>query len=312
MKKCNFCGNEQSLMFSSMFDTRLGMKGKYQIYYCNNCDLGETYPKITENELEDLYTNQIGIRSNSRLKRFYRNFKWSKIGTLLTFYFDRAYVLLNNLPQSNKYHSLLDIGCSVGDWLVLYSHKGYDVFGIDLNYRQIEIAKQRGLKVEKISVEKYISSNQKFDLIILSQVFEHLLDPKQILQQIRQMMSEQSRVVISVPNLNSYWKKKYKAKWIGWYVPFHIFHYSEKALKHILNQNGFEVVKILDYTPPSWLIGSYFSCHLSKYGVKNKHITSWWHSFILPFVSLVSALGDALNGPGGGDCICIIAKKNGY
>jgi SAM-dependent methyltransferase len=106
--------------------------------------------------------------------------------------------LLN--PFLKKGVKILDIGCYMADILkILPSHINY--YGVDSDYKALEIAKQRGAKTTKVNLETgQIHLNEKFDIVILAELLEHLKDPEKIIIQAKQLLSEDGVILISLPN----------------------------------------------------------------------------------------------------------------
>jgi len=106
--------------------------------------------------------------------------------------------LLNPFLKNNV--KLLDIGCYTADLLKLLP-KYIDYYGIDYDETALEIAKKRGAKVIKLDLEnEQIPLNQKFDIIVCTEILEHLKDPEKILIQIKRLLKEEGVVIISLPN----------------------------------------------------------------------------------------------------------------
>ena len=84
-------------------------------------------------------------------------------------------------------------------------------------------------------------SNNKFDLIISTHVFEHLIDPKSTLNWFSSLLNENGLIILTVPDLNRY---------INYYQgPFncfdleHINHWDSNTIEFFIKTNGFELVK---------------------------------------------------------------------
>jgi 2-polyprenyl-3-methyl-5-hydroxy-6-metoxy-1,4-benzoquinol methylase len=70
----------------------------------------------------------------------------------------------------------------------------------------LSVAKSNGINVRKGSIEQ-IKSNEKFDLIILSHVLEHLLNPSVFLKKIKSILSDNGILYIEVPSLEGILKR---------------------------------------------------------------------------------------------------------
>lgn len=95
---------------------------------------------------------------------------------------------------------LLDIGCYTADLLKLLP-PFVDYYGIDSDKSALKIAEERGAKILEIDVEnEEIHLDQKFDIIIATELLEHLKDPEKLVLKIKYLLKENGVVLISLPN----------------------------------------------------------------------------------------------------------------
>ena len=97
------------------------------------------------------------------------------------------------------------------------------------------------------------------DVVVLSNVLEHSLDPKQMLLDVRRLLKPTGVVWISCPNSRSWLRNLFGRYWIHWHVPFHISHFSAGTLNHLLIQAGFTSIRISNTTPALWVSSSVIS-----------------------------------------------------
>ena len=96
------------------------------------------------------------------------------------------------------------------DGYILYNLKkfGYkNVSGCDPS-KGAEIAKKFNLKVDKIffNINSSKYKNKKYDFIIARHLLEHITEPKKFLKDIKQIMNENSKIILEVPNGEFYLK----------------------------------------------------------------------------------------------------------
>ena len=94
---------------------------------------------------------------------------------------------LNKLPGG----TILDIGC-MDDELLKILPKRFDYTGID---------KEPLIKHPKIikgSIEKNLPKNKKYDIVICTEVLEHVVDPPDLIRKIKTLSKR--FILISVPN----------------------------------------------------------------------------------------------------------------
>jgi len=104
---------------------------------------------------------------------------------------------------------VLDVGCGTGFLLDELARRGYSGVGVDLSPDSVEIAKERleelGVadKLTAIVGSAYEPPEGPFDLITLTDVLEHLEDPRKCLKALREQLSPNGLLVISTPNRRS-------------------------------------------------------------------------------------------------------------
>lgn len=147
--------------------------------------------------------------------------------------------LIENQINTNK--KILDIGAGTGDFLVQAKSDGFDITGIEPNEKARANAAKKGIQLQR----DYAGvANQKFDVITLWHVLEHLPNLEQQLDQISDLLEENGIVVLAVPNFQSYDAKHYGPFWAAYDVPRHLWHFSRTAIGKIFDCHGMEVISI--------------------------------------------------------------------
>ncbi|QQG41125.1 MAG: methyltransferase domain-containing protein [Candidatus Woesebacteria bacterium] len=108
------------------------------------------------------------------------------------YYYDNLKILLASFihPKSK----VLEIGCGTGD-LIAYLKPEYGV-GFDISNKMIAIAKRKHKNI-------YFSTHwpkQKFDYIFMSDVVEHLENPKETFRRISKLMNYKSIFICTMAN----------------------------------------------------------------------------------------------------------------
>lgn len=109
--------------------------------------------------------------------------------------------LQSALPPNAK---ILDVGCGNGVISRHLGRYGFNVTGIDVSGKAIEIAKSlnthNNVKFEKKSAEELVAQGEKYDAIICSEVLEHLTNPDALLEVLNKSLAQNGKLVITVPN----------------------------------------------------------------------------------------------------------------
>jgi 2-polyprenyl-3-methyl-5-hydroxy-6-metoxy-1,4-benzoquinol methylase len=136
----------------------------------------------------------------------------------------------------------LDIGSGYGFFSKAALEQGFQVIAVNPASAENRIFKQlNGLEPIPRFFEEVDFDTEKFDLVILSQVLEHLLDPFQVLVKVRNLIKPEGVIAIAVPNVDAILIKilKSRSSFLG--LPEHIIHFSRQGLSAILQRAGFEV-----------------------------------------------------------------------
>ena len=83
-------------------------------------------------------------------------------------------------------------------------------------------------------------------------------------------MKKGGKLIITIPNTDSLWEKKYKENWFGYDVPRHLYNYNKKNISIFLKKFGFKINKIRVYDSPYMLAGSLKFELIARTG-KKKH-----------------------------------------
>ncbi len=102
---------------------------------------------------------------------------------------------------------ILDVGCSTGNLLGLFKKNGYTrLLGIDPSPNcRIYARRKLGVTVKTATLESF-KAGGKFDLVILSNVLEHLPNVKKAMEIINRLLSDKGQVYIAVPDAGNFQK----------------------------------------------------------------------------------------------------------
>lgn len=130
---------------------------------------------------------------------------------------------------------IADMGCSYGILLRLLSQRGYtSLSGLDLDVNAVKFLAGIGFSMHRGSVASDYSAmfGEKFDLIILRHIVEHLHSPKEVIERVASSLNKDGMLLIEVPNLALY---QCTAPFPGYFVEeYHINHFSKNSLLNLM------------------------------------------------------------------------------
>ncbi len=148
---------------------------------------------------------------------------------------------LKSLGHTN-FSNILDIGASSGLLLETFAQEfGVQVTGVEPGDAYRALAEAKGITMHP-SIEALITSKpDRFDLLTLMHVLEHLEHPVQVLKQLREdLLNENGLLLVEVPNFYAH----------DSYELAHLSCFTEHTLQALLKQAGFEPVAFRKHGMP--------------------------------------------------------------
>jgi SAM-dependent methyltransferase len=138
---------------------------------------------------------------------------------------------------------ILDVGCGYGELLMELRGLGFtDLTGID-PYTSAAEQLSDGLTIRKMELDKL--AGEKFDLIMMHHVFEHVPDPLATLRSIAGLLAKNGVCIIRVPLAHSWAAKHYGALWIQHDAPRHLFLHTEASMRSTAAKAHLEVSDVV-------------------------------------------------------------------
>jgi SAM-dependent methyltransferase len=271
VRACIACGSANEPCIDRIWDDRYGAPGTFSILKCGGCGQMVTSPQLSEQDLPALYSRYYprGGADVAAIRR--------EADLVLR---PGAATIRRRNGTDNQGHYLakpgdrvLDIGCGSCISLLEIRNLGAEPFGIETDPNVRAIADHFGLAVHIGSIHDNPFPEQKFDLIVLNQVIEHVPDPIALLKLIRNRLRPQGRVVLAFPNTGSLNKRIFGRKWVNWHIPYHLHHYNKASFPKIAEQAGYRVVGLRTITPNVWTIQQLRNC--MKSSVEGQASAAW-------------------------------------
>lgn len=149
---------------------------------------------------------------------------------------------------------ILDVGCGYGDQLWYFKQSGREVWGIEPSVHRAQQANAmlggnvENNEVEGVDFTQVFQPDQRFDLIYLNQVLEHLHNPLEVLKSLRGLLNKGGKLLIGVPSLFS------EAVSFFSFSITHSHSFSSNALRNLLALGGFRFVQDLSFPAYCYMV----------------------------------------------------------
>jgi SAM-dependent methyltransferase len=157
----------------------------------------------------------------------------------------------------------LDLGCGDGGTAGVYlAEHSKSYVGVDVSETAIKLAKERGFEAVRINDASVLPfENASFDVVVCSEVLEHLLAPQLAVAEAFRVLRCGGRLIVTVPNA-AYWRDRVDAlfgiwqpagddrgRTEPWRSP-HIRFFSPATLRRMLLHVGFDHVEVTGLASP--------------------------------------------------------------
>ncbi|MEX2601725.1 MAG: class I SAM-dependent methyltransferase [Balneolaceae bacterium] len=203
---------------------------------CPECGLIYISPRPSFEEIVDLYGHDTAhISAEDHIadelrKRLYARYHLKKIRQVI------------------RSGELLEIGAGAGFFLNEAEQAGFIPHGLEFNPIQAEyIRSELNIPCEESPLSRTVFNGKKFELIFHCDVISHLFNPVDDFQVMHDLLSEDGILVFETGNyaeMNPRWYR-----YIDTFMyPDHLFFFSVKNLKQLLEMSGFELIRIHRYS----------------------------------------------------------------
>ena len=175
--------------------------------------------------------------------------------------------------------SICDLGCGNGHITGRLAALGYQVTGVDASASGIEIARRTFPGVEFVEglIDKDLNDLGNFDLVISSDVIEHLYRPSDLLEAATSLLNPRGQILLGTP-YHGYFKNlalaasgKMDAHLSALHDGGHIKFFSVRTLSKLMNSHGFVDLSFTFYGRAPWLWKNMI-CHARSNHAVNTHV----------------------------------------
>lgn len=253
---CPFCGSVDG-------ETLCVEHGAVGIKECAQCTLIYTSPRVREPETV-YWGDRAKYLTEARLI-----FSGRASHHRDPNYLEELDLIEAHWPSKGRF---LDVGCSMGMLLRLARSRGWEAVGVEPSPALSRIASEElGLTVHNCFLDSAPASEEaSFDVVALSDVFEHVTEPRQLLSTAARFLKPGGLLYVKVPNARWSILKQRAAEALGrgtpenaWDSYEHVVHYTDRTLRAMLQAGEFRPLLVTVARPiqvPVWhrYVGQYY------------------------------------------------------
>lgn len=225
---CMFCK-------STRYDYTLTYSDRYGLYnpvvVCKKCGLVRNKYFLNEINMSDFYSNiyhELNFGFNYATDHYFQcQIEYGKR------YMDYLKDICGNLQKK----TIQEFGCASGGILYPFFEKGIKVIGYDYNESYMSYGINKGMDLRN---EKNAMNAPQTDIIILSHVLEHMVNPLKYLEFIKQKLNSRGIVLAEIPNIE---QAVINYKFLTMYLVIaHLYHFTRTSFKNLFIKAGYEVL----------------------------------------------------------------------
>lgn len=163
--------------------------------------------------------------------------------------------LIRFFNKSNKSLKVLEVGAAYGETLFFLKKSGIasEVVGVELFQDTKNLDKYKDLDqflfgdIQTLNVSKF---ENYFDIILLADVLEHLVEPLPVLEKIKKLLKKDGEIIISIPNIRHYSsfikifiKGNFQYENSGIFDYTHMRFYCKSDIVSLVQKAGFTIEK---------------------------------------------------------------------
>jgi len=226
---CGICGANKTRELYEIKD--------FKIVKCKECGFVYVNPRIATEDLAKLYSSD-----------YFRNQQYGYLDYEATAHlrkknFERWYRDIKPYLFVEKGNAL-DIGCASAYFLDILRNKGWKVQGIELDPSMISLLKEKNIETYTKTFDTF-ESNEKYHLITLFDVLEHIPDIKDTFERLSSLLHPDGVIALITPNADSFQHKLMGKRWFQIKPLEHIYYFSPSTLKRAIEPNHLTLSRLL-------------------------------------------------------------------
>lgn len=236
IRNCPGCGGNENSLYLEHHE--------FFFVSCLACRCIFMNPGPTDLHVGDLY-------ENSEIYKFWAKYMYplsrdSRLATLHNMRVEWLVHAIENYLDAKNNYRILEIGAGTGDTIYKLNslnRSDLQTFALEWNPEMKESISRNGVQFLGKTIEDLKADEPKFDVIVLFEVIEHLLDPMLLIKSAKKILNENGLIMFTTPNAQSIEVQWMKARTMTIDIE-HISLLTPAAVTHLALRNGLTVKKI--------------------------------------------------------------------
>lgn len=277
---CNFCNSDCfEVLFSGMDRRSKNVPSGVwcRIVKCSNCGMVYLNPRVKENLIgcwypKSEYYTKLQSYNNNFLRRFKDSLYFQAavdclkyppgktdnhcgVQIITPFVFRLLKTKFRRLLTYQSQGRVLDFGFGSGFSLRRLQNLGWECWGVDRDVEDAQYMVNEGIKIFDDLWDEGIPANY-FDYVTTYHVIEHLYDPKSTLKRLFEVLKPGGRLIMEVPNFNSFAARIFRTYWDNLGIPIHNHFFTPNTAEMYLANVGLKDISISYFSLPQSILGS--------------------------------------------------------
>ncbi len=266
IKNCPVCNGTEFKPFLSAVDYTVS-NDTFNIVTCDGCGFHFTNPIPPIEKIGDYYKAESYV-SHSSTNKGIINKLYQRV---------RKYTLKQKVKLVKRVGNgkdTLDIGAGTGHFLNACQNAGFNALGLEPDADARKFAEENFKANIKSLDELHGLPDASRDVITMWHVLEHVYDLRKDLDKITSVLKPDGRLIVAVPNMNSFDAKNYKEFWAAYDLPIHLYHFTPDDIKRLFAQYDMELEEMLPMK-----FDSYYVSMLSEKYKGGNIVKAFWNGW---------------------------------
>jgi len=277
MKNCDICNGDDIVVLLDNLSFSREVEGeekewKYRLLKCRDCGLGFVDPEPSWKRLNMFYDDyaiysfraEDPVGGRGSLKHYVSKCRYATydtkglrasirqtLGMATEWITGKTVSFTLGIPlQLSRNSRILELGYGSGDWLLSMAKLGYTQlhgYDIDANRDNVSRLVSEGIHVIGGNFLENEYPESSFDCIRMEHVFEHLLQPREVLAECYRILKPGGILVLNFPCIDSWLAQLSLRNFPSLDLPRHLYHHTPQSAILLLESTGLDVIQAKPY-----------------------------------------------------------------